>query len=143
MMKYKLDGKDVVTVDGRRLYRVIALKDIPKHGVKAGDKGGYISAQKGYWTRNKCDILSQNGSCWVGGQAKVLGEVSITGDALVTGNVTVRGLYELTSFGRKFLGMNDTIFIKGSAVIDGKGTIEFNEDNFGANVYGGSKRVIV
>lgn len=63
-------------------YRIIAERDIPLHGVKAGDLGGYVSHE---------NTLSQDGECWVGGTARVESgewtyESNIAGNALITGH---------------------------------------------------------
>ena len=56
------------------VYRVIALIDIPRHGVKAGEIGGYVDHKK---------VLSQKGDCWIGNEAFALDKSSVTGDAVV------------------------------------------------------------
>ena len=61
MKKYELTDESIL-VEGRRLYRIRALIDIPAHKVKAGDFGGYIESE---------EALSQYGTCWVGRNAKV------------------------------------------------------------------------
>lgn len=63
-----------------RFYRLVALRDIPEHNVKAGDLGG--------WVEND-EILSHTGSSWIGGEAKVFGPVKVLDDALVTGNAII------------------------------------------------------
>lgn len=98
--KYKV--LDLESVEGHngevyKAYRIQALIDIPLHGVKKGDLGGYITSKKD---------LDHEGSCWIGGEAIAAkftyGSYSyITGNALITdraiitesvrGNVIVRG----------------------------------------------------
>ena len=56
------------------IYRLKALRDIPEYGVFKGDLGGYVSSKLN---------LSQEGSCWISGDAKVLGNVSISEDAFI------------------------------------------------------------
>lgn len=63
-----------------RLLRLQALRDIPEHGVKAGDFGGYISKKVN---------LSHEGSCWVGEEAQVSGQVEISESAYIGGRATV------------------------------------------------------
>lgn len=62
------------------VYRVIALVDIPRHGVKAGDVGGYVDHKK---------VLSQHGDCWIGDNAFALDKSSVTADAVVKENAVV------------------------------------------------------
>ena len=69
------------------VYRVIAVIDIPRHGVKAGDMGGYVDHKK---------VLSQKGDCWIGDNAMVLDKSSVIDDAIikddaVVSNTTVGG----------------------------------------------------
>lgn len=83
--KYKLLKPEIVHnrlagVDAYRLHRIKALIDIPRHGVKKGDLGGYVLDS---------DTLSQHGDCWVGGQAQVLENVFVSGDAYVGDNAVL------------------------------------------------------
>jgi hypothetical protein len=93
-------------------WRIRALVDIPMHGVKAGDLGGYV--QDSY-------ILSHDGSCWVGGDALAARpfetnhwgdrsslKVVVQQDALVTDK----------AFARAYVG--DTAVIKDNAVAIGR-----------------------
>jgi hypothetical protein len=73
--KYRLLSKklveftDVTGDDGKtiehRMYRIKALRDIPAHNVKAGDLGGWV---------NRRNILSHEGDCWIGDEAKVFSQ---------------------------------------------------------------------
>lgn len=87
-MKYDLDRGDYLIKNGKKVYRCIAKVDIPIHGVKAGDKGGYIQYKKN---------LSQKGKAWIGERAIVMdgayvsGNALVDGDAILTGNVVVKG----------------------------------------------------
>lgn len=78
-------------------YRIQALVDIPLHGVTAGDLGGFVAHQ---------NVLSHEGSCWIGGDAFVGSSINsrysgygyperskfnVEGDALVTGQAYVCG----------------------------------------------------
>lgn len=70
-----LQKKPLSLSDGTLLWRIMALRDIPLHNVKAGDIGGYIEDKK---------ILKQEGSAWIGGEAKVYGQSRVLDDCLVT-----------------------------------------------------------
>ena len=62
MKKYELtDIRDCKLWDVS-LRRIRALRDIPRYHVKAGDLGGWVGPEKN---------LSQEGDCWVGGNARV------------------------------------------------------------------------
>lgn len=56
----------------RELFRIQALVDIPAHGVKAGDLGGYVE-------RERC--LSRRGDSWAGGRAE--GTAKLDGASLL------------------------------------------------------------
>ena len=74
-----LDGKPVAF---EKLYRIQALRDIPRHGVKIGDLGGYVSDRKS---------LSHDGDCWVAKEA-IVGEYSgVYDSALITDQAVIYG----------------------------------------------------
>ena len=64
--KYRLLKNDTITVDGKTLYRIEALRDFAD--VKKGDKGGYIESE---------DNLSQYGNCWAYDNARVYGNARV------------------------------------------------------------------
>lgn len=82
--KYKLGWASRIEHPLRRtyinVYRVIALIDIPVHGVKAGDIGGYVDHKK---------VLSQKGDCWIGGDALVLDKSRVADDAIIKDKAVV------------------------------------------------------
>ena len=76
--KYKLLENDTITVNGRTLYRIEALRDFAD--VEKGDKGGYVESE---------DNLSHVGNCWVSGDAWVYGSAEVCGNAVVYGNARI------------------------------------------------------
>lgn len=90
--------------DTAKLYRLKALRDIPEHNVKAGDLGGFVTSKKN---------LSQEGSCWIGGEAQVISDVQVSQRAYIGGQAVVR-VY--SGFMRNYAG--SPIFIKGGARIE-------------------------
>lgn len=80
--KYTLTTGDMRTHErtGSVLYRIRANRDIPRHNVKKGDLGGFISS---------LDVLSQEGDCWVLEDAVVVGDSRISGNALIYDNAVV------------------------------------------------------
>lgn len=78
--KYELLFEEATSWKGANVYRIRALRDIPTHGVKTGDLGGFIESE---------DNLNQAGRAWVGGNAKVFNESHIDGDVLVTGEAQI------------------------------------------------------
>ena len=79
MKKYELTG-ETKEIGGVTLHRIRALIDIPEHDVKAGDLGGWIEAERN---------LSQKGSAWVTGSARVMDEALVMDSARVTGKARV------------------------------------------------------
>jgi len=65
--KYELVRDQSIEVGGRTLYRIRALKDFGD--VRRGDAGGYVETE---------DNLSQDGDCWVYGNAIVCGNEIVT-----------------------------------------------------------------
>ena len=78
--KYRLLEDDTITVSGRTLYRIEALKDFAN--VKKGEKGGYIESENN---------LSHIGNCWVFGTAWVSDNARVSDNAWVYGNARVFG----------------------------------------------------
>ena len=64
---YKLIDQTTTAPDGSTLYRIRALRDLPWHGVKAGDLGGYVAG-----THN----LAGNG--WVSDRGQVFGDADVS-----------------------------------------------------------------
>ena len=79
-MKYEILKDEFIEFDGRKLYRIRALKDF--HNVKKGKVGGYIASER---------YLSHEGEAWVYGNACVSGDARISDDAWVYGNARVSG----------------------------------------------------
>ena len=78
-MKYKLT-KNKKTIKEITLYQIEALKDFLN--VKKGDLGGWIEKESN---------LSQQGDCWVSGDARVYGRAMVCDNAQVSGDAWVYG----------------------------------------------------
>lgn len=72
--KYYLTN-DIIDVDGHKLQRIQAARDIPEIGVQEGDLGGFIESERN---------LSHKGTCWVFAGC-------VYEQAQITGGATVRG----------------------------------------------------
>lgn len=75
--KYKLLPEECITVKGHKLYAIEALRDIYQDGkvyIKKGTLGGWIRSESN---------LSQEGECWLGGDALAYENSSISGDVKV------------------------------------------------------------
>ncbi len=76
-MKYELIDEGVPGP----LYRVHYLEDLPRIGIKAGAKGGYVSSE---------DNLSQDGGCAIFNGVELRGNCSVEGNALISGDVVIK-----------------------------------------------------
>ena len=81
-MKYRLTDMVLETECGLVLHRIRALRDIPEHGVTAGDLGGWIESERN---------LAQSGDAWVADDAYVSGNAQVYGNARVFGAAQVSG----------------------------------------------------
>ena len=81
MRKYELTEETKTLADGTVLHRIRALLDIPWHGVKAGELGGFVEGENN---------LSQDDNAWV------------RGDACVSGNADYMVIKNIWSSGRWF-----------------------------------------
>ncbi len=88
MKKYELTD-DTITVEGRTLHRIKALKSFSN--VEEGELGGYVEKE---------DNLDQRGDAWVYGDARVYGNAQVSGENDYT---TAKGFgreYRTTTFFR-------------------------------------------
>ena len=94
--KFKLEKDHYITVSGKKLYRIKALKSFGD--VSKGEVGGYIEHEYN---------LSHDGNCWIYDSAKVMDDALITHNAKLYDKVLVR----------------DTASVGGNAIIAGKAYI--------------------
>lgn len=92
-----------------KFYQLKALRDIPEHGVKAGDLGGFVTSPK---------TLSPIGSCWIGGNAMVVGKRIRVQDSTYIGDEAV-----VMNLPSKTLLDKATIIVSGFARIDEQATV--------------------
>ena len=109
MKKYELTD-EVKKINCRILRRIRALKDFGD--VKKGDLGGWVESE---------DNLSQEGDCWVFGNALVFGNACVYEDARVCDDAKV--------FGNARIANNAQVF--GNALVFGNARVSEN-----ARVYG-------
>ena len=75
MKKYELIKESKTIFEGREVYRIRALKDF--RNVRAGDVGGWVCSYNN---------LSQEGNCWIYGNAKCLDHARIFDNAMIIDN---------------------------------------------------------
>ena len=85
--------------------QIMALRDIPRWGVKVGDKGGFIESHRN---------LDQNGDCWIGPGAMAIENSRICCNAL------------LKHQDGKAPVVRDNAFIGGNAILMGSCLVEDN-----------------
>jgi hypothetical protein len=105
--KYGPCHSDEKEIDGHRLYRIRALRDLGQ--VKKGWMGGYIESESN---------LCHQGHCWIGASAQVYEAGRVEGDAIVEGAATVCGDARVEGRAR----LDENAKISGRALIFGKCT---------------------
>ena len=130
MKKYKLTD-ETIEYNCVTLYRIEALRNFGS--IKAGDKGGFVQSYHN---------LSQEGDCWIHGEAKVFGNAKVYENAQVFGSAEVCGYASVKGdafvFGRaKVYG---SAFVKGNAFVFGRAKVYGWAKVFGkAQVFGDAK----
>jgi len=124
-MKYEILKDEFIEFDGRKLYRIRALKDF--HNVKKGETGGYIESERN---------LSHEGEAWVYGNACVSGDARISDDAWVYGNARVSGNVRVSDDARVYGDAQ----VYGDAWVSGNAQVYGNARVYGdAQVYGNAQ----
>jgi len=116
-------------INGKTMYQIKALIDIPMHNVKAGDLGGYVEAEC-----NLSQIIWH--TAWITQNAIVYDLAYIFGNALIDGSTKVYGnarVYENAH-------ITGHSFIFGKAKIHGDVTVE-DSDIFGSVNISGNFRI--
>ena len=85
-IKFELADTTVVNAWGVTLHQIRATEDIPCHGVRKGDLGGYVSS-----THLPSGAARVFDNAWVFGAAQVSGAAQVFGDAWVSGAAQVSG----------------------------------------------------
>lgn len=118
MSKYELTD-ETCRQYGRTLHRIRALRDIPRHGVQAGDLGGWVASESN---------LSQNGEAWIGGNARVGGNVRISGNVWIGSNVRISGNARIGGDARVYgnVRIGGDVRVGGGALIYGNARISDN-----------------
>jgi carbonic anhydrase/acetyltransferase-like protein (isoleucine patch superfamily) len=115
--KYRLIFEDYKIIDGRKLYRIEALKDF--NHVKTGELGGYIESENN---------LSHEGNAWVYNDAKVYGGAKIFDNAIIGGKAQIYGNAKI--YGNAWVYDNATAcnnaWIRGRAKIYGNAWVHGN-----------------
>ena len=125
MNKYEMLYYDKIEIEGHTLYRIKALKDFGN--VKAGDIGGYIEKEGN---------LSQEGICWIYGNALVYGNAKVYGDAEVCDNAEVCDSAKVCDNAL----VRDSAWICGNAWVYGNARVYGNAWVYGnTRVYGSAK----
>lgn len=115
MEKYRLTDETIDFCDAT-LYRIEALRNFGS--IKAGDKGGFVQSYHN---------LSQEGDCWIHGEAKVFGNAKVYENAQVFGSAEVCG----------YASVKGDAFVFGRAEVYGWAKVFGKAQVFGdAKVYG-------
>jgi carbonic anhydrase/acetyltransferase-like protein (isoleucine patch superfamily) len=120
MKKYELTN-ETRNHYGTTLYRIRALRDIPRYGVKEGDMGGFLEKESN---------LSQEGGAWVYDNARVSGDARVYDNAWVSGNARVSGNALVSGYAR----VSGNAQVYGNAQVCGNARVSGN-----AQVYGNAR----
>jgi hypothetical protein len=133
--KFTKDTKKVINPNTKNnviLYRIIAIKDIPYHGIKKGTLGG--------WLEKKENLSGEN--AWVADDACVFEDAKVWGKAVVWGNAWVFGDASVYDYAQVYdeatiqgyAWISDHAQISGNSCISGKLHIRNRAQIGGKNV---------
>lgn len=102
--------------DESGLYRIRALIDIPRYGVKAGDYGGFIETE---------DNLSHSGDCWIRDDAIVADNATLSEYAIAENRAYIGAFSHVGGLAKisDRASVTDNAHIDGDAWISGHATI--------------------
>lgn len=124
--KYGMVRNSAYSIDGHVLYQIKALRSFGsgQTSVQAGDIGGYIE---------NLDNLSEDGNCWVYGDAAVLESAKVTGNARISGYARVHGNARVAN--SAIVGdradISGNAKISGNAIIGQEAAVDENAKVFG------------
>lgn len=119
--------------EGETLYRIRSTIDRPHHGVKTGDKGGWVSRdmnlERDAWIGNNAKVHSGvwvYGKAWIGDNAVICADAAIYGEAQIGGNTRVNDASDIC--GRTMLNGDilvcDYTFLSGDFRVTGHARVE-------------------
>lgn len=118
MKKYELTGETKL-YNGRTLHRIVALRNFGN--VEIGDKGGWIEKEEN---------LSQDGECWIYGNAKVYNNAKVCDNAKVYDDAEVCGSANVWGNAKVWVNAEVWANVKvcGNANVRGNAEIYNNKD---------------
>jgi NDP-sugar pyrophosphorylase family protein len=114
MKKYELLKSDTTIQQGKTLYRIKYLIDIPRHNIEAGDLGGFLESENN---------LSHDGNAVVLDDARIFGNARVSDNARVYGNAKVSGNVWISGDAEVF----DNAVVYGDAMIFGNTKVNSGE----------------
>jgi len=149
MKKYKINRKDYIIIDDKKLYRIISLIDFSN--IRKREKGGYIQTHQNLSHTKNCWIYNNSmvyGNARVSENAKIYGNSKIYGNAKISGNVIIDKNVEIYGdtkiYNRARIYNKTKIYenaqIYGYAIIDGTTKIYGNANIHGnTGIYGNAE----
>lgn len=107
--KFEL-STDSKEVNGKQVYRIVSLINIPRYDVKVGTIGGFVET---------LENLSNYHDCWIADDAVVMEEACVTMDAYISGEAFVGGKSVIKEDAR----VEDNAMVDGSSVISKRAVI--------------------
>ena len=108
-IKFELTNT-TITHWGVTLHKIRATEDIPRHGVRKGDLGGYVSS-----THLPSGAARVSGNAWVSGDTLVSDNAQVFGNARVSDNAVVSGDARVSGNARVF----DNAWVSGDTLVSG------------------------
>lgn len=97
-------------VNGKKVYRIVSLINIPRFDVKVGTIGGFVETMEN---------LSNYHDCWIADDAIVMEEARVTMDAYISGEAIISGISVIKEDAR----VEDTAKVDGSSVVSKRAVI--------------------
>jgi carbonic anhydrase/acetyltransferase-like protein (isoleucine patch superfamily) len=127
--KYEILEDDFIIHEGRKLYRIKALKTVGMFSdVSKGDIGGYV---EGYHN------LSNEGNCWIFHDAKVYENARVKDNAIIGGSAEIFG----NAVVKDYSAVGDNARVFGNASICGFSRVISNTVVFGNAVVTGNSDI--
>lgn len=133
------------------LKRIRALIDLPHHGVKKGDEGGwlecYANLSGAAWVADEAEVSGcarvsdfalVAGDAVVSGNAKVSGNARVSGNAIVSGNAVVSGNAIVSGYAT----VAGDAWVSGNAVVSGNAKVSGNTKVSGNAVVSGNTQLV-
>ena len=108
MNKYQIIEQYTYLPDGRKVYRILALRDFGT--VRRGTIGGFVESENN---------LSDDGRCWIADDAIAAGKSRVSGDSLLANRAMIDDYAKVTDNAavRDDATLRENVFVYGNATV--------------------------